>query len=210
MKTVNFLRFYLSQKSVILITSTEHRPLNKITCERLTMKTIKYAAAAIALTTLSFGAFAAQPVSPSQAESMNKIGVVSAEGATTLDGLEAKLAEKAKPLARLVTASPPLTPTTKLAVPRLSINNRCTTCINPERPFNTLVLPVRATGRAFFASLSGIFQEKAVATSVPPPGSAPAPGSQPRRSPPGSRPAEFSAMSAAAHFPLRSAQSSER
>jgi hypothetical protein len=26
---------------------------------------------------------------------MNKIGVVSAEGATTLDGLEAKLAEKA-------------------------------------------------------------------------------------------------------------------
>ena len=95
MKTVNFLRFYLSQKSVILITSTEHRPLNKITCERLTMKTIKYAAAAIALTTLSFGAFAAQPVSPSQAESMSKIGVVSAEGATTLDGLEAKLAEKA-------------------------------------------------------------------------------------------------------------------
>ncbi len=60
------------------------------------MKTIKYAAAAIALTTLSFGAFAAQPVSPSQAESMNKIGVVSAEGATTLDGLEAKLAEKAQ------------------------------------------------------------------------------------------------------------------
>ncbi len=113
------------------------------------MKTIKYAAAAIALTTLSFGAFAAQPVSPSQAESMNKIGVVSAEGATTLDGLEAKLAEKRKPLVRLVTASPPPTPTTKLAVPRLSINNRCTTCINPERPFNTLVLPVRATGRAF-------------------------------------------------------------
>jgi hypothetical protein len=27
---------------------------------------------------------------------MNKIGVVSAEGATTLDGLEAKLAEKAE------------------------------------------------------------------------------------------------------------------
>jgi hypothetical protein len=32
---------------------------------------------------------------PSQAQSMNKIGVVSADGATTLDGLEAKLAEKA-------------------------------------------------------------------------------------------------------------------
>lgn len=52
MKTVNFLRFYLSQKSVILITSTEHRPLNRTTCERLTMKNIKYAAAAIALTAL--------------------------------------------------------------------------------------------------------------------------------------------------------------
>lgn len=59
------------------------------------MKTIKYAAAAIALSALSFGAFAAQSVTPTQAESMNKIGVVSAEGATTLDGLEAKLAAKA-------------------------------------------------------------------------------------------------------------------
>ena len=59
------------------------------------MKTIKYAAAAIALSALSFGAFAAQSVTPAQAESMNKIGVVSAEGATTLDGLEAKLAAKA-------------------------------------------------------------------------------------------------------------------
>ena len=57
------------------------------------MKNIKYAAAAIALSALSFGAFAAQPVTSAQAESMNKIGVVSAEGATTLDGLEAKLAE---------------------------------------------------------------------------------------------------------------------
>ena len=59
------------------------------------MKTIKYAVAAVALTTLSFGAFAAQSISPSQASGMNKIGVVSAEGATTLDGLEAQLAEKA-------------------------------------------------------------------------------------------------------------------
>ena len=95
MKTVNFLRFYISQKNVILITSTEHRHPNRTTCERLTMKTIKYAAAAIALSALSFGAFAAQSVTPAQAESMNKIGVVSAEGATTLDGLEAKLAAKA-------------------------------------------------------------------------------------------------------------------
>lgn len=60
------------------------------------MKTIKYAVAAIALSTLSFGAFAAQEVSPSQAESMNKIGVVSADNATTLDGLEAQLAQKAE------------------------------------------------------------------------------------------------------------------
>ena len=60
------------------------------------MKNIKYAAAAIALTALSFGAFAAEPVTPAQAESMNKIGVVSAQGATTLDGLEAKLAAKAE------------------------------------------------------------------------------------------------------------------
>jgi len=59
------------------------------------MKTIKTAAVAIALSTLSFGVFAAQPVSSAEAQSMNKIGTVSAEGATTLDGLEAKLAEKA-------------------------------------------------------------------------------------------------------------------
>ena len=37
------------------------------------MKNIKYAAAAIALSVLSFGAFAAQPVTSAQAESMNKI-----------------------------------------------------------------------------------------------------------------------------------------
>lgn len=59
------------------------------------MKTIKYAVAAIVLSTLSFGAFAAQAISPAQAQSMNKVGVVSADGATTLDGLEAQLAEKA-------------------------------------------------------------------------------------------------------------------
>ena len=59
------------------------------------MKTIKYAVAVIALSTLSFGAFAAQAVNPAQAQGMNKIGVVSADGATTLDGLEAQLAKKA-------------------------------------------------------------------------------------------------------------------
>ncbi|WP_435947667.1 DUF1471 family protein YbiJ [Dryocola sp. BD586] len=60
------------------------------------MKTIKYAVAAIALSTLSFGAFAAQAVSPAEAQNMNKVGVVSAHGATTLDGLEAQLALKAE------------------------------------------------------------------------------------------------------------------
>ncbi|MBJ9224683.1 DUF1471 domain-containing protein [Citrobacter braakii] len=59
------------------------------------MKNIKFAVAAIVLSTLSFGVFAAEPVSSTQAQNMNKIGVVSADGATTLDGLEAKLAEKA-------------------------------------------------------------------------------------------------------------------
>ena len=60
------------------------------------MKTIKYAVAAVALSALSFGAFAVEPVSSTQAQDLNKIGVVSAEGATTLDGLEAKLAAKAE------------------------------------------------------------------------------------------------------------------
>ena len=60
------------------------------------MKTIKYAVAAVALTTLSFDAFAAESLTAAQANSMNKIGVVSAEGATTLDGLEARLAAKAE------------------------------------------------------------------------------------------------------------------
>jgi ABC-type phosphate transport system substrate-binding protein len=60
------------------------------------MKTIKYAVAAVALTTLSVGAFAAESLTAAQANSMNKIGVVSAEGATTLDGLEARLAAKAE------------------------------------------------------------------------------------------------------------------
>ncbi|ADO49264.1 DUF1471 family protein YbiJ [[Enterobacter] lignolyticus] len=59
------------------------------------MKTINATAIAITLSALSFGVFAAQPVSPSQAQDMNKIGTVSAEGASTLDGLEAQLAEKA-------------------------------------------------------------------------------------------------------------------
>ncbi|AIR02186.1 DUF1471 domain-containing protein [Pluralibacter gergoviae] len=59
------------------------------------MKTIKSAAIAVALSALSFGVFAAQPVTPAQAQGMQKVGTVSAYGATTLDGMEAQLAEKA-------------------------------------------------------------------------------------------------------------------
>lgn len=73
------------------------------------MKTIKYAVAAVALSALSFGAFAVEPVSSTQAQDLNKIGVVSAEGATTLDGLEAKLAEKQPLPAQVDTPSRPLT-----------------------------------------------------------------------------------------------------
>ena len=59
------------------------------------MKTINTVVAAMALSTLSFGVFAAEPVTASQAQNMNKIGVVSADGASTLAALEAKLAETA-------------------------------------------------------------------------------------------------------------------
>lgn len=38
------------------------------------MKTIKYAVAAVALSALSFGAFAVEPVSSTQAQDLNKIG----------------------------------------------------------------------------------------------------------------------------------------
>lgn len=47
------------------------------------MKTINIVVAAMALSTLSFGVFAAEPVTASQAQNMNKIGVVSADGAST-------------------------------------------------------------------------------------------------------------------------------
>ena len=39
------------------------------------MKTINTVVAAMALSTLSFGVFAAEPVTASQAQNMNKIGV---------------------------------------------------------------------------------------------------------------------------------------
>lgn len=60
------------------------------------MKTTKYAVTALVLSTLSFGAFAAQSINPTNTQGLDKIGVVSADDATTLDGLEAKLAAKAE------------------------------------------------------------------------------------------------------------------
>ncbi len=71
------------------------------------MKTIKYAVAAIALSTLSFGAFAAEPVSASQTQNLHKIGVVSADGATTLDGRKLNWLKKPPLLAQALITSPP-------------------------------------------------------------------------------------------------------
>ncbi|EEC7247103.1 hypothetical protein D6U02_RS14255 [Escherichia coli] len=48
------------------------------------MKTINTVVAAMALSTLSFGVFAAEPVTASQAQNMNKIGVVSYSAAIFL------------------------------------------------------------------------------------------------------------------------------
>ncbi len=91
------------------------------------MKNIKYAAAAIALSALSFGAFAAQPVTPAQAESMNKSALFPLKAQQHWMVWKPNWLLKPMPLAQPATASPPLTPTTKLAVPRLSTNNRSNT-----------------------------------------------------------------------------------
>lgn len=59
------------------------------------MKTVKYAIAALTLSTFSFAASAADLISNADAQNLNKVGVVSAQGASTLEGLEAELAAKA-------------------------------------------------------------------------------------------------------------------
>lgn len=58
------------------------------------MKTTHYVAVAAVLSMLSFGAFAAQQVENAPLNSQ-KIGVVSASGATNLDQLQSELAAKA-------------------------------------------------------------------------------------------------------------------
>lgn len=77
------------------------------------MKNIKYVVAAIALSTLSFGAFAAEPVTSTQAQSMNKVGVVSADGASTLDGTEPNWLKKRPLQVQVATALRPLSAKTK-------------------------------------------------------------------------------------------------
>ncbi|MGO3437851.1 multiple stress resistance protein BhsA [Serratia liquefaciens] len=59
------------------------------------MKSIKYFAAAAVIAMTSFATFAAESVDQQQASSLTASGVVSAGHATTLSGLEAKLAAKA-------------------------------------------------------------------------------------------------------------------
>ena len=50
------------------------------------MKTINTVVAAMALSTLSFGVFAAEPVTASQAQNMNKISITSATNNNKLSG----------------------------------------------------------------------------------------------------------------------------
>ncbi|EIC85627.1 YdgH/BhsA/McbA-like domain containing protein [Serratia sp. M24T3] len=59
------------------------------------MKSIKYFAVAATLSLASFATFAAQEVSQ-PTDGAQKIGVVTASGATTLDSLETDLANQAK------------------------------------------------------------------------------------------------------------------
>lgn len=93
---INSLRFIPPNKNVILITSTKTSSPERNNLREINiMKNVKYAVAAIALSALSFGAFAAQPVTQAQAQKMNEMGTVSVDGATTLDGMEAQLAQKA-------------------------------------------------------------------------------------------------------------------
>ncbi|AHG18242.1 membrane protein [Chania multitudinisentens RB-25] len=60
------------------------------------MKNIKYFVIASAITLTSFATLAAEPVDLQQAQSLTEIGVVSTSHASTLSGLEAKLAAKAE------------------------------------------------------------------------------------------------------------------
>src|SRR5471030_2503995 len=58
------------------------------------MKNVKIFAVAATLSLISFGSFAAQQVTQ-QIDGQQKLGVISAAGATTIGGLESKLAAQA-------------------------------------------------------------------------------------------------------------------
>jgi len=58
------------------------------------MKNVKYTIAAIALSTLSFGSFAADLVSSAPA-SQQQVGVISVNGGHDVSSIESQLAEKA-------------------------------------------------------------------------------------------------------------------
>ncbi|WP_413721983.1 multiple stress resistance protein BhsA [Sodalis sp. RH23] len=58
------------------------------------MKNVKYAVAAIALSVVSFGSFAADLVNAAPAD-QQQVGVISATGGSNLSSLESQLADKA-------------------------------------------------------------------------------------------------------------------
>ncbi|NDL63845.1 multiple stress resistance protein BhsA [Acerihabitans arboris] len=58
------------------------------------MKNVKYAVAAIALSVVSFGSFAADLVNSAPAN-QRQVGVISATGGSNLSSLESQLADKA-------------------------------------------------------------------------------------------------------------------
>ncbi|WP_410012389.1 multiple stress resistance protein BhsA [Sodalis sp. C49] len=58
------------------------------------MKNVKYAVAAIALSAISFGSFAADLVNSAPAN-QRQVGVISATGGSNLSSLESQLADKA-------------------------------------------------------------------------------------------------------------------
>ena len=59
------------------------------------MKNLKIVAVSVVLATLLFGSFAAEQVTRTQTENLDKIGTVSADSARTLGALESQLAAKA-------------------------------------------------------------------------------------------------------------------
>ena len=77
------------------------------------MKNIKFAVAAIALSTLSFGVFAAEPVTSTQAQSMNKWVWYLLMAPPRWTAWKQNWLKKQLLLVQVVTASPPLSATTK-------------------------------------------------------------------------------------------------